>query len=93
MIFQVATAMVVCTILSAPIMYVSAWTLTISFMDFLFYKSEVAVVGRDMSIIGLLTSVSWNSFIYHHTCHVDGLSRSARLCFLNASPSTAFFIV
>ena len=50
--------MVVCTTLSAPMMYISAWVLTISTMDYNFYKNEVAQVARDISIVGMLASVS-----------------------------------
>jgi len=49
--------MVVCTTLSAPIMYVSAWSLTISQMDYMFYERQIAVTAQDCSIIGMLASV------------------------------------
>nr|CAB3250704.1 integral membrane protein GPR155 [Phallusia mammillata] len=54
---RLASGMVICTTLSAPIMYVSAWTLTITSMKVDYYKEQVLLVDQDVSIVGMLCAV------------------------------------
>ncbi|XP_078481964.1 lysosomal cholesterol signaling protein [Ciona intestinalis] len=54
---RLASGMVLCTTLSAPIMYVSAWTLSIPSMQYNFYKSQVILVDRDVSIVGIMCAL------------------------------------
>ncbi|CAK8697984.1 lysosomal cholesterol signaling protein-like isoform X2 [Clavelina lepadiformis] len=52
-----ATGMVACTTLSAPIMYISAWMLTIQAMDYSYYEIVVESINQDVSIVGVICSV------------------------------------
>nr|XP_039263349.1 integral membrane protein GPR155-like [Styela clava] len=54
---RLAAGMVFCTSLSAPIMYVSAWTLSMSRMTAKFFENEVRIVDRNISIVTLFCSV------------------------------------
>lgn len=50
--------MVIGTFLSAPIMYVSAWLLTISWTDHQFVMNSLQNVSFDISIVSLVALVS-----------------------------------
>lgn len=54
--------MVVCTFLSAPIMYVSAWLLTIPSMDPKLVMNSLQNVSFNISIVSLVALVS-----HHYT--------------------------
>lgn len=54
---RLATGMVFCTSLSAPIMFVSAWTLSMNKMSIPFFQKEVKQVNEDISVISLFCSV------------------------------------
>uniref|UniRef100_H3DHS7 G protein-coupled receptor 155 n=1 Tax=Tetraodon nigroviridis TaxID=99883 RepID=H3DHS7_TETNG len=50
----VTSGMVICTFLSAPIMYVSAWLVTISWNDPQFVMNSLQTVSVDVSIVSLV---------------------------------------
>lgn len=50
--------MVICTFLSAPIMYVSAWLLTFSWNDPQIVMNALQNVSLDLSIVSLVGLVS-----------------------------------
>lgn len=54
---RLAAGMVLCTSLSAPVMYISAWTLTMSSMSSEYFEKDVVNVGKDTSIVTLLCAV------------------------------------
>lgn len=53
--------MVISTFLSAPIMYASAWLLTIPSMDPRSSVAALQTVSFNISVIGLIALVSWGS--------------------------------
>lgn len=55
---QVASGMVISTVLSAPILYVSAWLLTIRWMDPQRLMNALQNVCFNISIVSLVTLVS-----------------------------------
>ena len=55
---QVTSGMVLSTFLSAPIMYVSAWLLTIPGMDPKLLMESLRNVSFDISIVSLVALVS-----------------------------------
>lgn len=57
MYLQVTSGMVISTFLSAPIMYVSSWLLTIPLMDPTPLVTELENVSFNISIISLLALV------------------------------------
>lgn len=57
--------MVICTFISAPIMYVSAWLVTISWNDPQFVMNSVQNVSVDVSIVGLVGLVSRSCTFYY----------------------------
>lgn len=70
--------MVISTFLSAPIMYVSAWLLTIPWMDPQLLMNLLQNVSFNISIVSLFALVSHN-----HTLHCDVCTASllfASLC-------------
>lgn len=56
--------MVICTFLSAPIMYVSAWLVTISWNDPQFVMNSLQSVSVDISIVSLVGLVSRSCTFY-----------------------------
>lgn len=61
---QVTSGMVICTFLSAPIMYVSAWLLTISRNDPEFVMNSLQNVSFHISIVSLVGLVSHSCTSY-----------------------------
>lgn len=61
--------MVICTFLSAPIMYVSAWLLTISCSDPQVVITALQNVSLDISIVSFIGLVSRNSLINSEKKH------------------------
>lgn len=57
MVLQVTSGMVISTFLSAPIMYVSSWLLTIPLMDPTPLVTELENVSFNISIVSLLALV------------------------------------
>lgn len=57
-LYQVTSGMVICTFLSAPIMYVSAWLLTFSWNDPQIVMNALQNVSLDLSIVSLVGLVS-----------------------------------
>lgn len=55
---QVTSGMVIGTILSAPIMYVSAWLLSMPWMDAQLLMNSLQNVSFNMSIVSLVALVS-----------------------------------
>lgn len=55
---EVTSGMVISTFLSAPIMYVSAWLLTIPLMDPAPLVAELENVSFNISIVSLIALVS-----------------------------------
>lgn len=62
--------MVICTFLSAPIMYVSAWLLTISWNDPQFVATALQYISLDTSIASLIGLVSRNCTLNHEKQHL-----------------------
>jgi len=60
--------MVISTFLSAPIMYVSAWLLTIRSMDPQLLMNSLQNVSFDISIVTLVALVSYNYRHFSLTC-------------------------
>lgn len=58
--YQVTSGMVISTFLSAPIMYVSAWLLTIPWMDPQLVMNSLQNVSFNISIVSLVALVSSN---------------------------------
>lgn len=56
--------MVICTFLSAPIMYLSAWLVTISWNDPQFVTNSLQNVSVDVSIVSLVALVSHSCTFY-----------------------------
>lgn len=56
--FKVTSGMVISTFLSAPIMYVSAWLLTIPLMDPTPLVAELENVSFNISIVSLIALVN-----------------------------------
>lgn len=62
--------MVICTFLSAPIMYVSAWLLTITCSDPQVVMTALQNVSLDISIVSFIGLVSRNSTVNSEKKHV-----------------------
>lgn len=56
--------MVICTFVSAPIMYLSAWLVTISWNDPQFVTNSLQNVSVDVSIVSLVALVSHSCTFY-----------------------------
>lgn len=69
--------MVICTFLSAPIMYVSAWLVTISWNDPQFVMNSLQSVSVDISIVSLVGLVSRSCTFY---CEKKYLTEPLCLC-------------
>jgi len=70
---QIASGMVISTFLSAPIMYASAWLLTIHWMDPQLVMNSLQNVSFNTSIVSLVVLVSHN-FIWAYAGLLWGLS-------------------
>jgi len=64
---QITSGMVISTFVSAPIMYVSAWLLTIPSMDPNPLASALQNVSFDISIVSLVSLVGVGKVNYHCT--------------------------
>lgn len=80
--FQMTSGMVISTFLSAPIMYVSAWLLTIPWMDPKPLESALKNISFNISIVSFVALVS--SLLIHkvHTVHFFAPFVSPLLSFL-----------
>lgn len=57
-LFQIATGMVLCTFLSAPLMFVSAKMMTVVVSSEMDYKSMLLGTSFDLSLISIVANVS-----------------------------------
>lgn len=57
-VFQIATGMVLCTFLSAPLMFVSAKMMTVVVSSEMDYKSLLLGTSFDVSVVSVVANVS-----------------------------------
>lgn len=83
---QIASAMVACTFISAPLMFVSAKMITLSKTDPSQYIKQLNAFTFDISIVGLIVCV-WLVFVYAITKKINRLPHKITACLVVAQVS------
>lgn len=91
MLFQIASAMVVCTFVSAPLMFVSAKMITITNCNPSDYIKHLDAFTLDISIVGLIACF-WTVLVFILTKKIGKIPHKITTCLLLSQVSMLLFL-